>query len=99
MRPSLHSSPRAWNSVGFCLEPILLIVMEFVGGGTLTDFISFHQEAADMIGLAAKMEILMGTARGLEYLHCFEEAPVLHRDIKSENILLTEELLPRVADL
>ena len=40
------------------------------------------------------LKILIGSARAFEYLHGLEPAPVLHRDIKSENILLTEDLDP-----
>ena len=45
------------------------------------------------------LKILTGVAHGMEYLHCREPMPVLHRDIKSENILLTDDLQPRIADL
>ena len=45
------------------------------------------------------MKILIGMAKGMAYLHSMQPLPVLHRDIKSENILLTEKLEPRIADL
>ena len=83
--------------VGYCLEPNLLIVMDFVSGGTLSAFVK-AQDPADPPSLQVAMEILSGTARGLEYLHARQPMPILHRDIKSENILLTDKLEPRIAD-
>ena len=45
------------------------------------------------------MKILIGTVKGLKYLHSMVPVPVVHRDMKSENVLLTKELEPRIADL
>ncbi|KAE8719178.1 Receptor-like protein kinase HAIKU2 [Hibiscus syriacus] len=42
--------------------------------------------------------ITLGAARGLEYLHHGCDRPVIHRDVKSSNILLDEEWKPRIAD-
>ena len=83
--------------VGYCLEPNLLIVMEFVGGGTLSEFV-LAQDPVDPPSLEVMMKILTGSAKGMIYLHSTEPMPILHRDIKSENILLTEDLDPRIAD-
>ena len=45
------------------------------------------------------MKILIGSAKGFAYLHATEPMPILHRDIKSENILLTNDFEARIADL
>ena len=84
---------------GYVLEPALLIVMDFVAGGTLKAFIKIANDDGAPPGLQTTMKILKGCARALEYLHLMSPAPILHRDIKSENILLTKELEPRLADL
>ena len=84
---------------GYVLEPALLIIMDFVAGGTLKAFIQHANETGEPPGLSTTMKILEGCARALEYLHMMSPAPILHRDIKSENILLTKELEPRLADL
>ena len=84
--------------VGYSLEPTLLIVMEFVKGGTLKGYLA-AQDPLDPPGLEAIVKILLGTAKAFKYLHQMEPLPILHRDIKSENILVTETLDPRVADL
>ena len=83
--------------VGYVLEPCLLIVMEYIGGGTLSDFIE-AQDPADPAPVATMMKILKGAALGLQYIHAWEPMPILHRDIKSDNILLTEAFESRIAD-
>ena len=88
----------ALQLVGFCKNPFLLIIMDFVSGGELASFIETQDPAAPLT-LTTSMKILVGTAQGLEYLHARKPMPILHRDIKSENILLTDELEPRIADL
>ena len=84
---------------GYVLEPALLIVMDFVAGGTLSAFVKSANESGAPPDLKTTMRILEGCARALEYLHAMPPAPILHRDIKSENILLTKDLKPRLADL
>ena len=81
--------------VGYVLEPCLLIVMHYVSGGTVSEFI----EAQDAMDANVALKILIGSAKGFQYLHAMEPMPILHRDIKSDNILLTNDLEPRIADL
>ena len=84
--------------IGYSKDPFLLIVMEFVSGGTLSDFVE-AQDSAEPPAPDTLLNILVGSAKGLEYLHGREPMPILHRDIKSENILITDKLEPRIADL
>ncbi len=79
--------------VGYVTNPQLLIVMEFVGGGTLKDFIKFYQnvEGGHPTLLNAFITFSVGCARALGFMHAFSPSPILHRDVKSENILLTKE--------
>lgn len=44
------------------------------------------------------MKIALGSAKGLAYLHELANPPIIHRDIKSTNILLDENLNAKVAD-
>merc|ERR1711965_236493 len=72
--------------------------MEYVSGGTLSEFVK-EQDPANPPSIETMMKILTGSATGFAYLHAMEPMPILHRDIKSENILLTDQLEPRIADL
>lgn len=84
---------------GYVLKPALLIVMDFVDGGTLKEFVMSANKRGDPPSRKTSMKILQGCARALEYLHTMSPAPILHRDIKSDNILLDKNLNPCLADL
>jgi len=45
-----------------------------------------------------RFEIILGIAEGLAYLHGGSEIRIIHRDIKSSNVLLDENLNPKIAD-
>ena len=84
--------------LGYTLEPALLIVMEFAQAGTLEDFLK-EQDPEEPLSHKIVLNILIGLARGLAYCHSRSPLPVIHRDIKSENVLLTNGLVPKLADL
>ena len=70
--------------LGYSLRPVLIIVMEFVMGGTLSDWIDSHEDE-HAPEIQTKLKILAGSAKGIEYLHHEandEGVPILHRDIK-----------------
>ncbi|XP_027338531.1 receptor-like protein kinase 7 [Abrus precatorius] len=77
-------------------EDSSLLVYEFLPNGSLWD--RLHTCKKTQMGWEVRYDIAMGAARGLEYLHHGCDRPVIHRDVKSSNILLDEEWKPRIAD-
>jgi len=77
-------------------EDSSLLVYEFLPNGSLWD--QLHSCRKTELDWETRHEIAVGAAKGLEYLHHGYERPVIHRDVKSSNILLDEFLKPRIAD-
>ncbi|KAL3517188.1 hypothetical protein ACH5RR_024090 [Cinchona calisaya] len=73
-----------------------IIVVEYVPNGTLRE----HLDCVDgnILGFAARLDIAIDVAHAVTYLHMYIDHPIIHRDIKSSNILLTENLRAKVAD-
>ncbi|KAL6184476.1 hypothetical protein ACLB2K_045877 [Fragaria x ananassa] len=77
-------------------EDSSLLVYEYLPNGSLWD--RLHMCEKMKLDWDTRYEIAVGAAKGLEYLHHSCERLVIHRDVKSSNILLDEFLKPRIAD-
>ena len=77
-------------------EDSSLLVYEYLPNGSLWD--RLHTCEKVKLDWQTRHEIAVGAAKGLEHLHHGCERPVIHRDVKSSNILLDEFLKPRIAD-
>lgn len=73
-----------------------VIVVEYVPNGTLRDHLDCISN--NVLDLAARLDIAIDVAHAVTYLHMYTDHPIIHRDIKSSNILLTENLRAKVAD-
>uniref|UniRef100_A0A2N9HLL3 non-specific serine/threonine protein kinase n=1 Tax=Fagus sylvatica TaxID=28930 RepID=A0A2N9HLL3_FAGSY len=83
--------------LGFCFEKgEQILVYEYVTNGSLKD--SLSGKSGIRLDWMRRLRVALGAARGLAYLHEFADPPIIHRDIKSNNILLDESLNAKVAD-
>ncbi|KAJ8769032.1 hypothetical protein K2173_024028 [Erythroxylum novogranatense] len=73
-----------------------LLVYEYLPNGSLWD--QLHSCHKIQMGWNLRYSIAVGAAKGLEYLHHGCDRAVIHRDVKSSNILLDEDWKPRIAD-
>ncbi|CAL5001897.1 unnamed protein product [Urochloa decumbens] len=82
--------------VGCCLEvDIPILVYEYVPKGSLDDILHDSREPLD---LDQRLDIAAQSARGLAYLHSDTITTILHGDIKPANILLNDDLVPKISD-
>nr|XP_043620329.1 leucine-rich repeat receptor protein kinase HPCA1-like [Erigeron canadensis] len=83
--------------VGFCFEQKeQMLVYEYMHNGTLRE--SLSGKSGIHLDWKRRLRVALGSARGLAYLHELADPPIIHRDIKSTNILLDEKLTAKVAD-
>ncbi|CAI5987462.1 unnamed protein product [Closterium sp. NIES-65] len=73
-----------------------LLVYELVPNGSLED--ALHGEGRRLLAWNFRMKIALGAAKGLAYLHEECNPRIIHRDIKSSNILLDKDYEAKVAD-
>lgn len=73
----------------------LLLVYEYIPNGTVADHIHGKQSSSCLLPWSVRMNIALETAEALAYLHASD---VIHRDVKSNNILLDEKFHVKVAD-
>ncbi|OMP01979.1 hypothetical protein COLO4_11440 [Corchorus olitorius] len=85
--------------LGYCAEGAhRMLVYEYVNNGNLEQWLHGDVGPCSPLTWDIRMNIILGTAKGLTYLHEGLEPKVVHRDIKSSNILLDKRWNPKVSD-
>ncbi|MFS7947063.1 putative protein kinase RLK-Pelle-LRR-I-1 family [Helianthus anomalus] len=98
LRSCVH--PNIVSLLGFCYtRPHMILVYEYVTKGSLDDYLSRKVKMTNLTW-AQRIKICIDIACGLNYLHTAtdKKQKIIHRDIKSANVLLDENWKAKIAD-
>ncbi|KAK6124359.1 hypothetical protein DH2020_041897 [Rehmannia glutinosa] len=85
--------------VGYCLEHgQRLLVYNYCRNGSLDEALNFDDEINKKLSWNARIRLALQAAKALEYLHEVCQPPIVHRNFKSCNVLLEDDLAVRVSD-
>ncbi|KAI3932594.1 hypothetical protein MKW98_012565 [Papaver atlanticum] len=88
--------PNVSSLLGCCLDNGLYLIFAFSLHGSVAS--ALHDESSPLMSWKTRYKIAIGTARGLHYLHKGCQRRIIHRDIKSSNVLLTADYEPQISD-
>ncbi|CAL4966730.1 unnamed protein product [Urochloa decumbens] len=84
---------------GYCIQgSSRLLIYSFMENGSLDDWLHNKDDANSFLDWPTRLKIAKGAGRGLSYIHNTCKPHIIHRDVKSSNILLDREFNAYVAD-
>ncbi|KAH0462495.1 hypothetical protein IEQ34_010070 [Dendrobium chrysotoxum] len=90
------SHPNVTAFLGCCIDKDLHLIFEFSSLGSVSS--NLHNANSSPMAWKLRYKTAVGTARGLHYLHKGCQRRIIHRDIKSSNILLSANFEPQISD-
>ncbi|KAJ0264305.1 receptor-like protein kinase [Hirschfeldia incana] len=85
--------------LGYCVEGThRMLVYEYMNNGNLEQWLHGDMSHQGHLTWEARIKVLVGTAKALAYLHEAIEPKVVHRDIKSSNILMNDNFDAKLSD-
>ncbi|KAJ3673324.1 hypothetical protein LUZ60_006698 [Juncus effusus] len=85
--------------IGYCNDAnSVALVFEYMSQGTLEEHLRGEVSHSKPLSWRRRLQIALESALGLEYLHKGCSPPIIHRDVKTNNILLNSDLQAKIAD-
>ncbi|XP_071731151.1 uncharacterized protein [Rutidosis leptorrhynchoides] len=96
---STCNHPNIISLIGCCDQGSeKILVYDFMKKGSLYDCLYREKEKTPRLSVEQRLEICIGVAKGLNYLHSGRQNNIIHSDLKTDNILLDADLVPKISD-